>query len=95
MKITEITGVKAIETIGLLLNPVTAISQDPKTKELYKNDSTMNLIQYIMIEHAEDIHEILALLNGKTVAEYQPNALEMYKEINELMNDEEIMNLFV
>ena len=94
MKITEITGVKAIETIGLLLNPVTAIAQDEKTQELYKEDSTMNLIQYIMIEHAEEIHEILALLNGKTVAEYQPNAIEMYSEINDLLNDEDIMNLF-
>ncbi len=94
MKLTEFKGEKAIEVIGELLEPISTIAEDEKFKEVRKVGNRAEIVQFIFKKHAKEIHHILAIMNDVDVKDYNPTLVEMFNEVNEAMNDEELLKLF-
>jgi hypothetical protein len=95
MKLSEIRGEGAIELLGDILIPVTEIMADPKVSSAVESGKPKLIIATIILKnHAKSILTILALLNQEDPETCNPSLLALPKMVMDLLNDEELMNLF-
>ena len=72
MKLSEYRNEAAIELLADILEPATKILADEKIKELI-NGPRISLIKYVLKNHKSEIIEILAIMDGVPVEEYECN----------------------
>lgn len=99
MKISDFKGEEGIILLADILDPATEIMSDEKVMKLAQgvaNESVpqLSFVSVLLKNHAKSILKILALLNKKDVETYNPSIVELTKEILEMLDDEELMNLF-
>ena len=95
MKLSEIRGEAAIELLADILEPAAIIMADPEVEKVIKADKPKIIIASTLLKnHPKEILKILALLNQEDLETYKPSLLVLPKMVIDLLNDEELMNLF-
>ena len=95
MKLSEIRGEAAIELLGDMLTPATEIMADPKVSSAVESGKPKLVIATTILKnHAKSILTILALLNQEDPETYNPSLLALPKMVMDLLEDEELMDLF-
>lgn len=95
MKLSEIRGEEAIELLGDILTPATEIMADPKVSSAVESGKPKLVIATTILKnHAKSILTILALLNQEDPETYNPSLLALPKMVMDLLEDEELMDLF-
>lgn len=94
MRLSEIQGEKALDTLADLLEPVSLIIADDEITKLANEDQKIKVVQYILKNHKKEAITILALLDGEDPATYKPSLLSLPKKLLELLSDPDITDLF-
>lgn len=94
MKLQNFENENAIELIADIIEPFSKIAQDKKLVELIKSGDKLKAVQYGLKQHKSTIIEILAILDGTPVNEYKCNVLTITKELLELLNNKELIEVF-
>ncbi len=95
MKLKDIQGDRALETLADLLDPIAHIMADDKMISIFKSGRKINAVQYAIKNHKEEITTILALLDGEDPKEYKVNLMTLPFKLMELVNDEDLQGLFL
>nr|DAI82398.1 MAG TPA: hypothetical protein [Caudoviricetes sp.] len=93
MKLSEYKNEAAIELLADILEPATKILADEKIKELI-DGPRISLIKYVLKNHKSEIIEILAIMDGVPVEEYECNFLTLPSKVMALLNDKDLMSFF-
>lgn len=91
--LAEIKDNEALDLLADMLEPMIAISSDPKLKDM-KNASRLEIVQYIIRNHKEPIMQVMAILEGVPFEDYHCNVLTLPATLLELFNTPEISKLF-
>lgn len=97
MKLSDIKGEAAIDTLANLIEPVTEILADPDIKEAVEKKKPKLLIaKDLLKKHKKEVIEVLAAFNQKTYEEYVGKAslASILVETIDLLNDEDLMAFF-
>ena len=94
MKLSQIQGDKALDTLADLIDPVVEIVVDKDFARACDSGDHMCAIKIAEKNHKKAITTILALLNEQDPAEFKPRLLDLPKMVMDLWNDEELMFLF-
>lgn len=94
MILSQYKGEEAIEKLADLMEPAAEIMQDKEMVNEVKNKNNIRAIKIALKKHARAVIEIMAVLKGKDVATYKPTLFELPALLLELLNDEDVINLF-
>lgn len=95
MKLSEIKGEKALDTMAEIIEPLAEIMTDPEIVEMHKAGlPRIKMIKPIIKNHKKAVTTILALLDGEDPETYEVSLLTLPKKLMEVMNDEEINEVF-
>ena len=97
MKLSEIKGEKALDTIAELIEPVAEIICDAEIAKTRKQEGgRVKAISIAIKNHKSAVMSILAALNGQTVEEYakECNVLSLPKQLLDIINDPVMFDLF-
>lgn len=96
MKLSEIKGDKAFDVIEKLIEPIAKIAGDKRVMNDFRTKPKLIVAKNIVKNHRSSIVEVLAALDFKTPEEYMETVtlLSLPKQIIELFNDPEIIELF-
>lgn len=94
MKLSEIKGDQALDTLAELIDPIQIILGDGTFQEKVKDKPKLEIVKILLKEYKKPIIEIMAILDGVPVDEYEINLLSLPKKLLEILNDEEVMSLF-
>lgn len=95
MKLSEIKGERAIEVFADLLDPVSRIVSDKEVlASIRGNDNQITKVQKILKGHSKEVIEMLAILEGIPVAEYEPDFVSLPMKLIEIFNDPAVVELF-
>lgn len=97
MKLSEVPGDRAIETIGRLAGPLAAIVTDEDVRRAVTEadgsqaDAAARAVPLLMQRHAGDVTECLAAVAGETLEEYTSsrNLAQVLGDLYELLTDED------
>lgn len=90
-KLSTIKGAEGFKVIGAMM-PV--ISRMVKKAGANKGDA-LSYFGTILENNPEDAVELVAIIDGKSKAEYKDkNILEILKDISDLLTDEDVLMLF-
>lgn len=97
MKLSEVPGDRAIETIGRLAGPLAAIVTDEDVRKAVTEaggsqaDAAARAVPLLMQRHAGDVTECLAAVAGETLEEYTSsrNLTQVLGDLYELLTDED------
>ena len=96
MKITEIENEEALDLLADIIEPASEIFTDAEVREEARNGKNrVKLVKLILKNHKTGIIQILARLDGKQVNEYHANIIVMTKQILEMLNDKDLMEVFI
>lgn len=96
MKITEIENEEALDLLADLIDPASEIFTDEEVREEARNGKNkLKLVKLILKKHKTAIIQILARLDGKQVNEYHANLILMTKQLLEILNDKELLEVFI
>lgn len=93
MKLSELKGEAAITALAEVMDPATEIMADEKVQKVL-NKPKLLIAKVILQNHAKAILTILAVLDQKDPETYKPSIIELTKGLLELLDDEEMMDLF-
>jgi hypothetical protein len=94
MRISEIKNEDALDMLADMIEPATEIMTDPKVQELIKAKNKGAIVKSLIKDHKKSIIEILAIIDGVPVEEYQVNVFTLPLKLIELLNDKELMSFF-
>lgn len=95
MKLSEIKGKEAIETLANLMEPVSKIAADEEIQNAVQSKQPVPIIVKKLLQgHPDEVIEVLALLDGADPKTYEPSLLSLPMKLLEVLNDEEIQTLF-
>lgn len=96
MKLTEIENEEALDLLADIIEPASGIFTDEEIRDEARNGKNkIKLVQLILRNHKKAIIEILARLDGKQVSEYHANLIVMTKQLLEILNDKDLMEVFI
>ena len=95
-KLSDYKNGEALDLLAELINPVLEIFADNEIVGAIRNGSTkISIIQKVIKTHKQSVIEILAILDGVPVEEYQCNIFTLPIKIMEIMNDKELKQFFI
>lgn len=99
MKLSEIKGEQALDLWADLLEPISEIASDKEIAKAVKAGDVKiaEVASKIMKRHKKSIIAILALIEGedKKIFEEKITAFTLPSKVLALLNDKELMNLFL
>ncbi len=93
-KFSEIKGDEAYDVLEGLIEPMAKISKDKELVEAVENGKNFVAVKLIIRNHRKEINTILALLEGEDPKTYEPSLLALPKMVLNVLNDEELQELF-
>lgn len=93
MRLCEFQDEKSIEVLAELIEIVSVITADECVKEAFKG-SKAAAVSVLLKNHAHEVMQIMAALDGVPVEEYHCNVLTLPKKLTEIINDPDVMSLF-
>ena len=95
MRLSDIKGEQALDTLADILEPASEILADEQVKEISKSGQPkLKLAAYIIKNHKKSVIEILARLDGCEPEEYSFSLLSLPKKVMDLLTDPELKDLF-
>lgn len=94
MKLKDIQGDKALDTLADLLDPIAHIMADDEMISIFKSGQKLKAVQHAIKEHKQEVTTILALLDGEDPATYKVSLITLPIKLMELLNDEDLQGLF-
>ena len=94
MKLSEVKGEAAIDMVADLIEPVGEIMSDKAVADAYRNKGNLSAVKVAIKNHKKAVIEVLAILDGVPVEEYQPNIFSLPVKLLEILNDKELAQLF-
>ena len=107
MKLSEIKGERVLEVIADIVEPVSRIAQDDAVREMfarrkvpkgktakeYFGERVRKGLPALLKGHAEDIVEVLAVVNGVPKDEYERDLTfqRLFADVMDIMTDEELL----
>lgn len=93
MKISEYKNEEALELLADLIEPASEIFSDKKIVKMIQDGKAnkMELVKRIIKGHKKSIMEILAILDGVPVNEYECNVFSLPFKLLEILNDEDLV----
>lgn len=100
MKLSEIKGDRALEVIADIMEPISNIVSDEEAKKAFQNATKVPIVKVlpkIIKAHKKDVYNMLAILDGVTVAEYSKNVTitKILKDFSDVIMDESVQALFI
>lgn len=94
MKLSEYKNEDALELLADIIDPVTKVMQDPGMAKIARTGKKIQIVKYLLKNHAKSIIEVFARVENVPVEEYNGNIISMTKELLEILNDEEMVDFF-
>ena len=94
MKLSDFKGEKALDVLADILEPAVEIMADAEVKNTAKEKGKVAAISYAIKNHKTAIIKIMAVLDDTPVEEYEVNILTLPAKLLELLNDEDVAQLF-
>lgn len=94
MKLSEIRGEHALDVLADIMEPAIEIMQDKEFVALIRGNSGLKAAKIAIKNHKKAVLEMLAVLDGVPVDEYNPSILTIPARLLEILNDPEIVELF-
>lgn len=95
MKLSEFKDEEALDLLADLIEPSAKIfGSEAMRKAVGAKKPKLVLAKIAIKENKKEVMEILAALNGKTVAEYHCTVTSVLMQVLEILNDEELLDFF-
>lgn len=94
MKLSEYKNEQALDILADILEPSAKIFSDKDVKQAFEKGDKISGIKAAIKGHKTEIIEILAVLDGVPVAEYECNVLTLPVKLLEILNDTDLMSFF-
>ena len=94
MKLSEYKNEEAMVLLADLLMPASKIFSDTKVTDYIRKKRMAEGVQYVLKTHSTALVEILAVLDGVPVDEYECNLLTLPARLVEILNDKELVSFF-
>lgn len=95
MKLSEIKGEKALDTLADLIEPLGEIVTDPEIQEMHKAGMPrIKMIKPAIKNHKKAVVTVLALLDGENPDTYEVDLLTLPRKMMEVINDPYISEVF-
>ena len=94
MKFEELKNEQAIEVLADMFDSIVEIASDDAIKSAARSDNKILVIKLMLKNHARSIFELMAVLDGVPVEEYECNVLTLPAKLIELFNRPEFGFLF-
>ena len=94
MKLSEYKNEQALDILADILEPSSKSFSDKEVKEAFGTGDKIKGIKTVIKTHKKEIIEILAVLDGVPVAEYECNVLTLPVKLLEILNDTDLMSFF-
>lgn len=95
MKLSEIKGKdRSFDVLCDLIDPVQQIVEDGTFFQKIEGKTQLGIIKILLKEYRDPIVQIMAILDGVPVEEYEVNLLSLPKKIMEILSDDVVMSLF-
>lgn len=95
MRLSEFKGEEAFEVLADMLEPCATILADPEVKKGFESGKKLKLVSLIMRKYKHEILTIMAIIDRVDPQTYEPTLVEIPKKIIELLNDPDIVSLFI
>lgn len=93
-QLSEIKGQDAIEVLGDILDPMVDILSDEEIQKIYMNERNVDVVRYIMKNHSQKVLEIMAIIDGEDIEDYNPSLLDIPIKLMQLIRDPVFAQLF-
>lgn len=94
MKLSEYKNEEALDILADLIEPVAEIMADPNFKEVVQAKNKTAIIKVLIKDHKKSIIEILAIIDGVPVEEYEVNVFTLPLKLLDLLNDKDLVSFF-
>lgn len=95
MKLSYYEGEEALDVLADLMEPAVAIMSDSEVKAIYNSGKPKILIAKAILKNQKKaVVELVSALHRKKPGEYKFNMITLLRDILDILNDEEIANLF-
>lgn len=94
MRLSEVKNEDALDMLADLIEPASEILADKKVQELIKTKNRGAIIKGLIKDHKKTIIEILAIIDGVPVEEYEVNVFTLPIKLLDLLNDKELVSFF-
>lgn len=94
MKLSEIKGDRAFDALADIIEPVSTIMTDQEVLDTYRGAPKMELVKLLLKKHRKAITEIMAILDGVPVEEYEVSVVSLPVKLLEILNDPELAKVF-
>ncbi len=94
MKLSDYKNEDALDLLAELIEPATKIMTDKNIQKLVKGKNKAGVVKTIIKSHKSEIIEILAILDGVPVDQYECTIFTLPAKILELVNDKDLVNFF-
>ena len=95
MKLSEIKGDKALDTLADIIEPLSEILIDPEIQEMHKAGlPKLKMIKPAIKNHKKAVVTVLALLDGADPDNYEVNLLTLPMKVMEILDDEDMLAVF-
>lgn len=93
-KLSEFKGEEATTLIGTTLLAVCNILKNKKNMKEYQSSGAMGLIGAALCNTPNEIIKLLAMMNEKTVEEYEVDGAVLIRDAYAIFEDPELLQLF-
>ena len=94
MKLSEFKGDQGIEVVGKLLIPMSRIAANKEVTRANRKGGLPLMLSAMLTHCPNETREMLAILNGKSVEEYEVTGATIMNDIFALFEDEALLRLF-
>lgn len=94
MKLSDFENEDALDLLAAIIEPAAEIMGDPKVVQLYKEKPMLFVVAEILKNHKKSAMEIVAAMHGKEPDECKFNVITLTKDVLDILNDPEILQVF-
>lgn len=93
MRLSDFKDEEAIEVVADLLEPISKIVSNQETSEA-RGGGMIGFASTMLKNSKRDVMDMLAILSKQDPAEYHCTAATVFKDVLDMLNDPELMQLF-
>lgn len=94
MTLKDYTNEDALDMLADLIEPASAIINDPDVKFVGKQGNVLKVVRLAMKKHPKEILQVLARIDGEDVETYSVNAPQMLMKLIRIVSDRDMMAFF-
>ena len=93
-KLSEYRNEEALDLLADMIEPCVIVFGDPDFIKAARARDITGTIKYLLKNHQKSVIEILAILEGVPVSEYQCNLATLPVTLLQILNDSDLMSFF-